>query len=383
MNSAFLHMLSEQSTLYLKYLEDDGFSPATLMDKKRALKRFVLFVEETEERDVFTETFLERFQTAYGRTNVKKAVRPFSRYLYQKGLIDEAMGHYHRKLPDVYTAYLAYMVEIHPDNRWPHRIVLTALHGYLTERNITLGKITVVELDRFLAQTYGHLAIETRNQYRSCLRNFLRHLFAGGKIRKNLAPLLKNKRLFEKTLPPRCLLPHEIRQLFSRMNYDTERDLRANAMVYLAFTLGLRPKEISRISLDDVGFADGELSLNFRKNNRPGAYPLSEEVLKALSAYVLCGRPEGAQRTLFLHLNDGKPLSNNRVSKEITACMRRAGLAASAYALRHTYAQRLLETGRTVYEIKEMMGHKALKSTMRYLCVHTTLMRRVLFNETV
>jgi integrase/recombinase XerD len=383
MNRDVAQILSEQSACFLKYLEDGGMSPATLKDKRRILKRFVAFVEEENQRDVFTETFLERFQTAYGRTNVKKVLRPFSRYLYREGVINKAMGHYHRKLPDLFAAHLAYMEEIYPDNKWPHRIVLTALHAYLTERDIDLKRIKIVELDHFLAQTYGHLAIETQNKYRSCLRGFLKHLFAVGKIRKNLAPLLKNKRMFERTLPPRFLLPHEIKQLFAGMTYDTERDLRANAMVYLAFTLGLRPKEISRIELDNVRFATGELSLTFRKNDRSAGYPLSEAALKAVSAYVLCARPRGRERTLFLHLNDCKPLSNNKVAKEITACMRRAGLSASSYSLRHTYAQQLLETGRSVYEIKEMMGHKALKTTMRYLCIHTSLMRRVLFDETV
>lgn len=383
MNKVFVQMLTRQSAFYLKSLEAEGFSPATLTDKRRTLKRFVSFVKENRERDVFTETFLERFQTACGRTNVKKAIRPFSRYLYREGVIDKALGHYHRKLPERFAAYLAYMAQIHPDNKWPHRIVLTALHGYLAERNIALGKITIVELDRFMARTYGHLSIETRNKYRSCLRGFLRHLFAGRQIRKNLAPLLKNKRMFERTLPPRYLLPHEIRQLFGNMIYDTERDLRANAMVYLAFTLGLRPKEISLITLDDIGFEAGELSVPARKNTRPAVCLLSEAALKAITAYVMCARPQGEERTLFLHLVRSRPLSRNKVAKEITGCMRRAGLSASSYALRHTYAQQLLETGRSVYEIKEMMGHEALKTTMRYLCIHTSLMRRVLFDETV
>lgn len=383
MNRTFARMLSKQLSFYLKHLEDEGMSPATMRDKRRILTRFISFVAEHNDGDVFTEAFLEVFQKAYGRTNVKKAVRPFSRYLYREGIIDKALGHYHRKLPELFNAYLAYMADIHPDNKWPHRIVLTALYSYLTERNIDIGKITIVLLDRFMAQTFGHLSIETRNKYRSCLRGFLRHLFAGGQIKKNLAPLLKNKRMFEKNLPPRYLLPHEILQLFGNMTYDTERDLRANAMVYLAFTLGLRPKEISLITLDDIGFEAGELSLPARKNNRPAVYPLSEAALKAITAYVTCARPQGEERRLFLYLTRSTPLSRNKVAKEITSCMRRAGLSASSYALRHTYAQQLLETGRSVFEIKEMMGHEALKTTMRYLCIHTSLMRRVLFNETL
>ena len=61
--------------------------------------------------------------------------------------------------------------------------------------------------------------------------------------------------------------------------------------------------------------------------------------------------------------------------------MKEAGLPCSGYWLRHTYAQKLLETGRSFYEVKEMLGHDNIESTMVYLHIHTQLMRKVLFNE--
>ena len=61
--------------------------------------------------------------------------------------------------------------------------------------------------------------------------------------------------------------------------------------------------------------------------------------------------------------------------------MRKAGLASSAYWLRHTYAQNLLETGASLYEIKEMLGHDTIESTRQYLHIHISLMRKVLLDE--
>ena len=63
--------------------------------------------------------------------------------------------------------------------------------------------------------------------------------------------------------------------------------------------------------------------------------------------------------------------------------MKKAGLSSTPYWLRHTYAQNLLHTGRTIYEIKEMMGHDNIQSTQRYLHINTELMRKVLFDETL
>jgi len=63
--------------------------------------------------------------------------------------------------------------------------------------------------------------------------------------------------------------------------------------------------------------------------------------------------------------------------------MRRVNLPATAYWLRHTYAQNLLESGVTIFEIMEMMGHDKIESTKVYLHVHVKLMRKVLFHEAV
>ena len=43
----------------------------------------------------------------------------------------------------------------------------------------------------------------------------------------------------------------------------------------------------------------------------------------------------------------------------------------------------MLEAGATIFEIKEMLGHDKIESTKFYLHVHTKLMRKVLFDETL
>jgi len=65
----------------------------------------------------------------------------------------------------------------------------------------------------------------------------------------------------------------------------------------------------------------------------------------------------------------------------MTAAIRQAGLTGTAYWLHHTYAQNLLESGATIFEIKQMLGHDKIESTKVYLHIHIKLMRKVLFDE--
>ena len=191
---------------------------------------------------------------------------------------------------------------------------------------------------------------------------------------------------FAKAKPPKFLRPVEVRRLFCGVsqNLSSQRDLRNYALLHLAYFLGLRPKEISLISLDDISFSRQELCVKDRKSNNPLKLPLPEETIKAIAAYIIGGRPQSEHRTLFLTLKAPFiPVTPATISYWISTCMRELNLPSTAYWLRHTYGQNLLEAGRSIYEIKEMMGHKNIESTRKYLHIHINLMRKVIFDETV
>jgi len=155
-------------------------------------------------------------------------------------------------------------------------------------------------------------------------------------------------------------------------------------MVHLAYTLGLRPKEISLISLDDVCFRKAELTVRERKGKNPVTLPMPEQTVKAIAAYLIGVRPKSRHRTLFLTLHAPYgPVFPATVVGAIGRAMREAGVPGSAYWLRHTYAQNLLEAGLSIYEIQLMLGHDRIESTKPYLHIHIKLMREVLFDETL
>ena len=51
----------------------------------------------------------------------------------------------------------------------------------------------------------------------------------------------------------------------------------------------------------------------------------------------------------------------------IRKAFHRAGLHdCSIHTLRHTHATRLIQNGMSIYEVKEILGHADIKTTMRY-----------------
>lgn len=289
-------------------------------------------------------------------------------------------------LPDVFEDYLGYKQKYH---QTPERTisanqrVLGAFANYLERHCTKLQALGIEQIDVFLADYLKGYSIATCRIYRGYLRGFLSYLFSERRLlSKDLAPLVTGPPLFARSKPPTFLRKDEVHKLFAGLGFSTASELRTAAMVHLAYMLGLRPCEIGSLKLDDINFGKAELYLRYRKNNRPARLPLPEAAIKAIAAYLVGGRPKSKHRTLFLTLHPPhRPLGSNVIGHHIRKCMRSVGLDGTAYWLRHTYAQNLLEAGASIYEVKEMLGHDCIESTRKYLHIHIELMRKVLFDE--
>jgi integrase/recombinase XerD len=338
-------------------------------------------------KDMFTfDTFI-KFRN---RTGVKKAARALiglSEYLHDNGRIPVPLQipNYQIQLPGIYEQYFCYLERARAVSKGAirgTRRVLAFFHDYLETNKIDLNALKIEHLDRFMAEF--KVAPNTRRVYLQHLRGFLKYLYYDRKILKtNFASLLTQAPIFDQVKPPKFLRPREVETLFSSLQLSTDTDIRTCAMVYLAYTLGLRPIEISKITLDDISFSEGNLRVPDRKTKIPVVLPLPEMTIKAIAAYIATAKPQTHFRQLFLTCqNPIRPVSANTVVYYIGKAIKDAGLAASAYWLRHTYAQNLLKIGRSIYEIKEMLGHQNIQSSQTYLYIDIKLMRKVLFDET-
>ena len=170
--------------------------------------------------------------------------------------------------------------------------------------------------------------------------------------------------------------------MFESLSVTCPKDLRTYVMVHLAYTLGLRPCEICRITLDDIAFKKAQVNVEDRKNKQPLTLPIPEKTLKAIVAYMVGSRPKSHDRHLILSLHAPYgPIVPGLVGRYIQEAMHKAGLSSTPYWLRHSYAQHLLSSGASIYEIKQMLGHRHIESSRKYLHIHIDLMREVILDE--
>jgi len=289
------------------------------------------------------------------------------------------------KIPEVFEQYLDYykaqVRRMH--SVYCMRKILSSLNLYLQKSNIALCKISIEQIDHFLALHNKNYAPATCRVNKSYLREFLKYLHRNAYIKKDLAPLVKSPSEFARSKPPKFLRAKEIQKLFGSLDLAVPKDLRTYSTMHLVYYLGLRPREVSMITLDDISFRQKEIFIRSRKNYSPAHLPLPDDTIKAITAYIVGGRPKSKYRILFLQLVPPyHPVNTkNDITHYIRDCMQKNNLSSSTYWLRHSYAQNLLESGASIYEIKDMMGHKSIDSTHRYLSIHINLMREIILDE--
>ncbi len=377
--------LDRAITDYLLWMIDQDYSCSTWSFYKRILKRYQKYVGDMDWETVFSMDAMAGFGRECGLVQFEPPIRGLTRYLYKKGEIAKSMDAKEVLLPEVYQRYLNYfkktsqVCSLHVLNT---RRVLVLFSRWVAREEIKLEKFEIEHADRFQAEVSNRYGVKNREHHRSVLRGLFRWLHQQRIIRRNLAPLVIGPPQYARAVPPKFLRPAELQKLFASRPL-TATDKRAWAMLHLACFLGLRPKEISLIRLDDIDFSRQEIILPERKGANPICMALPMTVIQAIAEYIIDIRPDTVKRELFLRLRPPfAQVSGQLTGRNISQWMHKCGVKATAYHLRHTYALNLLKSGASVFEIKEMLGHDGIQATSRYLSIQTDMMREVLFHET-
>ena len=288
---------------YLQWMKSVNYTAASQHLHQVQLEQFLDFVKSRrlDWQQLFSLNTRERFKNTSGlRTTA--AINGLSRYLVEQGQIKIPLPQHpqQRKLAGIFEEYLHFRQDSRQTNVRqlnPIRRVLAALCDYFNQNGIKPGRLRIEQLDAFMAQFCQPFLPGTCRNYRTIVRGFLTYLYQQrGILKKDLTPLLIGAVEFAKAKPPKFLRLHEVQQLFESLPVTCPKDLRTYVMVHLAYTLGLRPCEICRITLDDIGFKKAQVNVEDRKNKQPLTLPIPEQTLKAIVAYMVDGRPDNQDR---------------------------------------------------------------------------------------
>jgi integrase/recombinase XerD len=205
----------------------------------------------------------------------------------------------------------------------------------------------------------------------TALRAMLRYLVFCEDVRLGLEGAIPTVRHCKHAALPERLTEQQIAALFIEPAI-TPTGLRDRAVLLLLARLGMRAREIARLSLDDIDWHAGRIVLTPGKTHEERALPLSAEVGSALAAYVMRGRPKSDSRVFFLRsLPPYEPLEG---ASAVSRIGRRrliesgypAGPRVGAHLFRHTVASAMVCHGATFKDVADVLGHRNLQTTGIY-----------------
>ena len=220
--------------------------------------------------------------------------------------------------------------------------------------------------------------------YASALRSFLRWGYSEGFFPTDLSCAVITARRYRDAKIPDLLSDEEIEKLLGSIDRKTPLGKRDFAILLLAARYGLRPGDIRQLSLEDIKWRDGLISITQSKTGGSLVLPLLGDVSAALIEYLQNGRPHTESRKVFVrHVAPYEPFSkDNNLAVIMKKALVQAGMAnkkglKGLYLLRHSLATRLLREGNSVKAIADVLGHDDITSTFIYSKVNLGELRTV------
>ena len=181
---------------------------------------------------------------------------------------------------------------------------LPIIHTFLAERFVTgavaLGALTVRDVNQFIVRQSQRLSRSRAKLLVTALRSFLRHLHQRGDIPAGLAGALLPVVSWRLSGVPKSLAPEQVEAIIHSCDLRTAAGRRDRAILLLLARLGLRGGEVAAMTLDDLDWDAGVVTVSGKGQRR---HPLPREVGEALVAYLRDGRPPCPTRRVFVRIH--------------------------------------------------------------------------------
>lgn len=247
------------------------------------------------------------------------------------------------------------------------------------EGSFLLSRLCAGDVVGFVQRRAARMHRKRAKLMTSALRSFLGFARYRGDVILDLAAAVPVVPNWSMTTIPRAIKPDQVRELLASIDRHTALGRRDYAILLLLARLGLRSGEVASLTLDDIDWNSGQLTVCGKGGHR-SELPLSAEVGEAIAAYLHHGRPHSSSRCVFLRAK--APVRGFRgasgVGSVVRHSLQRSGVDSptmGAHQFRHGLATEMLRQGASLGEIGDVLGHRHLQTTKIYTKVDILALR--------
>jgi site-specific recombinase XerD len=161
---------------------------------------------------------------------------------------------------------------------------------------------------------------------------------------------------------PVVLNGSEVKALFSSCKL-----LKHRLIIGLCYGCGLRSSEVQHLEPSHIDLERKMLHVHQGKGSKDRCVPLGELLCRGIARYLDNHVPV----KYMFEYKTGEAMTRNAIWWIVKNAARQAGITKDIYphTLRHSFATHLLENDVNVVHIKDLLGHKRIKTTLVYLQV--------------
>lgn len=218
----------------------------------------------------------------------------------------------------------------------------------------------------------NRLRPKTINCHLDSIRGFYEYLINEENFRIN-NPVKKGYALRLSKPLPRHLKDEEVDILFAAI-----KGFRDRAMFTVMLRCGLRVEELSNLMLGDIDLKRRKLIVTNGKGGKGRVVYISDDAYRDLSQYLRARHPSRTKNLFLVEKGTckGQPISVRGIQKRMEYYARKIRLKLSCHQLRHTMATQLLNADMALVSIQDLLGHKRIRTTERYIKVSNRKVER-------
>jgi integrase/recombinase XerD len=253
--------------------------------------------------------------------------------------------------------------------------------AWFSKRHRKFSEVSIRDLDRYLATRPRNWSLVTRAGVHARLRAFFRYAENRGLCPPGIPAGLKSPAIPRVSSVPGGPKWNEIMQMLQSTNGTSQSSKRAKALLSLFAFYGLRSSEALGLRLEDFDWQNGTFSVKRAKRGCIQQFPLQRDVGEAIRRYIDEARPQCSSPNLFVTLHQPyRPMSKTSAFKIVSGRMERLGVRPrhrGPHTIRHSCATHLLQTGASLREIADFLGHSSLQCVGIYAKFNVRSMREV------
>ena len=225
-----------------------------------------------------------------------------------------------------------------------------------------LEEVTIEELRNFLLKYLREerkLSERSVNYYNSVIR-FIYEVTLDKLINKKQLPMYRKRRKMKDVLTK-----EELSTFFNACeNYMYK------TIFMMIYGSGLRVSEAVNLRIEDIDSRKMRIFVRAGKGGKDRYTVLPKTSLEMLRKYYKMYKPKHPEGYMFLN-REGNPLKIERTRVFFRRYRKKAKIDDKfvIHSLRHGFATDLIERGASILEVKELMGHSNIRSTMEYIHV--------------